>query len=401
MLPPGHTMTVSADGTIRTERYWPPASFPLAPAGGAVAEVRRQLERAVEEHLLADVPVASFLSGGIDSSVVTALAARHTTGRLQTFSVGFSHKQFDETEIAARVAGLYGTDHHRIELSDAEVIQLVQDAVAKMDLPSVDAINTYIVARKVAEAGIKVALSGLGGDELFGGYPSFADVPRLKWLALLPAPLRRILRLAGATGRRLADLPDGDVSTLTAWRRRTWTDAMQRAAGLPLVAVDAEPPPALPDDFARISWAELTGYMRHMLLRDSDQMSMAVSLELRVPFLDHELASYVLSLPRREKARPGRPKSLLIEACRDLLPREVHDRSKMGFVLPMAQWMRGPLAAFVDDGLRTVVEREYLSRDLVKEMHDAFCCGKLQWARVWALVVAGHYLRRHGQEVTA
>jgi asparagine synthase (glutamine-hydrolysing) len=141
--------------------------------------------------------------------------------------------------------------------------------------------------------------------------------------------------------------------------------------------------------------------MRHMLLRDSDQMSMAVSLELRVPFLDHELAGYVLSLPQREKARPGRPKGLLIEACRDLLPREVHDRPKMGFVLPMAAWMRGPLAAFVDEGLRTIVEREYLRDDLVGEMHGAFCAGKLHWSRVWALVVAGHYLRRHRPEVTA
>ncbi len=139
--------------------------------------LRELIEKAVEEHLLSDVPVASFLSGGIDSSVVTALAAQKLANKLQTYSVGFDLAEFDETAIAQEIAQRYGTEHHRIQLSEEEVIHSVTEAVGKLDLPSVDAINTYIVSRAVAARGVKVALSGLGGDELFGGYPSFRDVP--------------------------------------------------------------------------------------------------------------------------------------------------------------------------------------------------------------------------------
>ena len=206
--------------------------------------------------------------------------------------------------IAQEIAERYRTDHHRIQLSEEEVIHSVTEAVEKLDLPSVDAINTYIVSRAVAEHGVKVALSGLGGDELFGGYPSFRDVPRLKLIAGLPRPLRRTLGSVARLGDRLADLPGKtDAGELARWRRRFFTDDMIRRAGLPIAPAPFECPVELPDDYARISWAELTGYMRRMLLRDADQMSMAVSLELRVPFLDHELVEYVLGLPEAAKKR--------------------------------------------------------------------------------------------------
>ena len=184
------------------------------------------------------------------------------------------------------------------------MLHSVTEAVEKLDLPSVDAINTYIVSRAVAAHGVKVALSGLGGDELFGGYPSFRDVPRLKVIAGLPRPLRRILGSVARLGDRLADLPGkAGAGELARWRRRFFTDDMIRRAGLPSAPAPFECPVELPDDYARMSWAELTGYMRRMLLRDADQMSMAVSLELRVPFLDHELVEYVLGLPEAAKKR--------------------------------------------------------------------------------------------------
>ena len=172
--------------------------------------MRDLIDQAVDEHLLSDVPVASFLSGGIDSSIVTAVAAQKLEKKLQTFSVGFDLAEFDETAIAQEIAERYRTDHHRIQLSEEEVIHSVTEAVEKLDLPSVDAINTYIVSRAVAAHGVKVALSGLGGDELFGGYPSFRDVPRLKLIAGLPRPLRRILGSVAGLGDRLADLPGND-----------------------------------------------------------------------------------------------------------------------------------------------------------------------------------------------
>src|SRR5262249_24613806 len=155
---------------------------------------------------------------------------------------------------------------------------------------------------------------------LFGGYPSFRDVRRLKWVGKLPQGWRRLVG-----GVRLADLPEkAGTIELARWRRRFFTDEMLTAAGLPNETRKMEAPLELRDDFARISWAELTGYMREMLLRDSDQMSMAVSLELRVPFLDHQLVEYSLGLPAVEKLRWGRSKGLLIEAARDLLPTAVY-----------------------------------------------------------------------------
>jgi asparagine synthase (glutamine-hydrolysing) len=391
----GQAMTIGRDRRERSWLYWPPAQPIRSPKINAAAQVRQLLERAVEEHLLADVPVASFLSGGIDSSVVTAMAAQKLNRKLQTFSVGFESEEFDETSIALQVAQRYGTDHERIQLSDEDVIASVTEAVAKLDLPSVDAINTYIVSKAVAQRGVKVALSGLGGDELFGGYATFGDVPRLKWLAHFPASLRRLIGEATGHQDRLLDLPGGaGVAELARWRRRFLTDRQITSAGLPHREMVSAAAPDLPDDFARISWAELTGYMRRMLLRDSDQMSMAVSLELRVPFLDHELVEYVIGLPAAEKQRFRGTKGLLVEACRDLLPTAVFERPKRGFVLPMREWMTGPLDQFVNHGIEQAIDRRLVPAKFVHELRAAFEVGRLHWTRLWSVVVLGQFAER-------
>jgi asparagine synthase (glutamine-hydrolysing) len=395
VLPAGHAMTIARQGEMKTWRYWPARKAFVSSTDNLLRSVRDLIDQAVDEHLLSDVPVASFLSGGIDSSIVTAVAAQKLEKKLQTFSVGFDLAEFDETAIAQEIAERYRTDHHRIQLSEEEVIQSVTEAVEKLDLPSVDAINTYIVSRAVAAHGVKVALSGLGGDELFGGYPSFRDVPRLKLIAGLPRPLRRMLGSVAGLGDRLADLPSLAVAgELARWRRRFFTDDMIRRAGLPGAPSLFECPVELPDDYARVSWAELTGYMRRMLLRDADQMSMAVSLELRVPFLAHELVEYVLGLPEAAKKRYPGPKGLLVEACKDLIPPSVYRRPKAGFVLPMKAWMLGPLASFVEEGLRETVSHGLLPQTWVNEMNGAFQRGRLHWTRVWSIVVLGHFARR-------
>jgi asparagine synthase (glutamine-hydrolysing) len=395
VLPAGHAMTITRQGQIKTWRYWPSRKAFVSSTDNVLRQVRDLIDKAVDEHLLSDVPVASFLSGGIDSSIVTAVAAQKLEKKLQTFSVGFDVAEFDETAIAQEIAERYRTEHHRIQLSEEEVIHSVTEAVEKLDLPSVDAINTYIVSRAVAAYGVKVSLSGLGGDELFGGYPSFRDVPRLKLIAKLPRPLRKLLGAATKLGDRLADLPaTADTGELARWRRRFFTDDMIRRAGLPSAPAFFECPVEVPDDYARVSWAELTGYMRRMLLRDADQMSMAVSLELRVPFLDHELVEYVLGLPEAAKKRFPGPKGLLVEACRDLLPPSVYRRPKAGFVLPMKIWMLGPLASFVEEGLRETVSRRLLPEAFVNEISGAFQRGRLHWTRVWSIVVLGHFAKR-------
>ena len=395
MFPAGHYLTLSEEGVERWRRYWPGQDSLRTESILPTVRVRELLEFAVEEHLLADVPVACFLSGGIDSSIITALAAQKTEGRLLTFAVGFKERKWDETSFAAEVARRYNTEHHRIELSNEEAQSMVCDAVRCMDLPSVDAINTYIVSKKVADAGIKVALSGLGGDELFGGYPSFRDVPKLLWLASFPKFLRSMLRFAGSTGRRLSQMPEGDVYALTSWRRRFWMDDMIAEAKLPKTDFQISWSPDLPDNYARISWVELTAYMRHILLRDSDQMSMAPSLELRVPFLDHQLVEFALGLPARTKLKYGMCKGMLVESCRDLLPPSVYNRSKMGFALPMSDWMRTSLADFCQKGLSALKDHELLPAQVIDGYWNQFLSGELGWTRVWSMVVLGHYLDRN------
>jgi asparagine synthase (glutamine-hydrolysing) len=392
-LPPGFTLEVTPVGTLNIESFREvprPASVSHA---DPVSRVRELLEYSVEDHLQSDVPVASFLSGGVDSSIITALAAQKLSQPLLTFSVGYPQRSFDETAVAAEVAKRYRTDHHRIELNEEETVALVREAVTRLDLPSVDAINTYIVASVVAARGVKVALTGLGGDELFGGYPVFREIGRLRWLARCPASLRPLLARLGQWGRRVAEMPGDDLAAIVRWRRRFMTGSEAVAAGLPPHPFKVDDSPArLPDDFARVSWSEMTGYMRNMLLRDSDQMSMAVSLELRAPFLDHELVEYLFHLPAREKLRHGGSKGLLVAACRDLLPASVYRRPRMGFGPPMHEWMRGPQESFTEEGVAQVRAREIMKPDYLARLLDGFRSGTIHWTRVWSVAVLGHYL---------
>ena len=384
--------------------FWnPKPSNPVqhfkSPVSDPIQGVRELLDAAVAEHMISDVPVASFLSGGIDSSIISLLAARHMTQPLDTFTVCLPGTDLDESSIAEQVADRIGSIHHRIEVTEQEALTYVENAVEAMDLPSVDAINSYLVCQKVADAGIKVALSGLGGDELFGGYPSFEDVPRLLRYHHIPRQMFGILGSVDARFKRLADMPVGNgwkqVRALTHWRRYFRTHAELIKTGLSALPAEPELQAALFDDFSEISWAEISGYMRHILLRDSDQMSMAVSLELRVPFLDHRFVEYVLALPEAAKKKYPWKKGLLVEAFREELPREVYDRKKQGFELPMAKWMQGPLESYCQTGLLFLRERMPRLESLVQTSTKQFSTGKIHWTRLWALVVLGHYAEKH------
>jgi asparagine synthase (glutamine-hydrolysing) len=384
--------------SIRFERYWPSregAQTTEEPAD--VVEVRDLLEKVVESHLLADVPVACFLSGGIDSSVVTALAARAMgTRKLSTFSVGFSETEFDESNFARQMAELYRTDHHHITLSDADKLAFVTCAVAAMDLPSTDAINTYIVSDYVARNGFKVVLSGLGADEVFGGYPIFRDYSMVRAVAGTPRWLRSLIWSTGKASHLLDDLPmEKDGEMLSIWWRRVWPARKLSALGFQPPSFSREPSPPLRDAMAELSWGELSHYMRDTLLRDSDAMSMAHSLELRVPFLDAPLVSKILAYPAAEKFTPTRPKDLLLRATQDLIPQEIWNRPKMGFTLPMRKWMLGPLSDYCRDGLATLVSASVLSSEKTAKVWKDFESNALHWAAPWSLVVLGHYLHRN------
>lgn len=396
MLPAGCRMWVDGQGQGGIERWWPGSSSLGAEVHSveeARREVRRLVEESVSEHLLADVPVASFLSGGTDSSVVSLVAARAASQPLRTFSVGFPQKGLDERPIARLVAERAGARHTEIEVTPEDCIQWIVDGVGAMDLPSADAINSFIVSRAVRNEGLKVALSGLGGDELFGGYPSFRDVPRMALLGLMPRGMASALvrALPGKVRTKLEGAQGFDPFTLALLRRRWWSPDQLAASGVRGEVIWPVLPAKPRDAFAAVSWAEILGYTEPMLLRDSDQMSMAVSLELRVPFFDHRLVEFALGLPERLK-RGLPPKRLLIEAFPEDLPKEVWDRPRQGFVLPMDEWMRGPLRDFSTEGLESAKRR--LDAKWVDGVAGRFERGELHWTRLWQLVVLGHYMKR-------
>lgn len=404
-LPPGTWLKVSRTGQVETGTWWPDETsfLPVAQTNshaGWVQKVRTLLTQSVEEHLLSDVGVGAFLSGGIDSGIITLIAGRALGRQLKTFTVGFPEGSHDERDIARRVAAKAGSEHHEIEINEHTCLDWVKEAVFSLDIPSVDAINTYIVSKAVRQSGLKVALSGLGGDELFGGYPSFTHVPMLRALRFIPPSLRHhfISQLPERVREKLSGLTDPTALNLTVARRRFVSTDQLRGMGLADGNPAVIPAPTHLDTMGQISWGELHGYMLPMLLRDSDQMSMAVGLEIRVPFLDHQLVETVLSIPQRHKQGKN-TKPLLVEAFRHDLPAIVYDRPKQGFSLPMDSWLRGPLASFAGEGTQAAAELLGLAAPV--ESWRAFQQHKLHWTRVWIWCVLGQWASRYMVSVQA
>lgn len=370
----------------------------------AVQILRSKLEDSVRQHLVSDVPVAAFLSGGIDSSAVVALMAQVAEERPRTFTVVFQEKDFSEESYARTVAEKFGTEHREVLLGELSLLQMLPSALESMDQPTIDGINTYVISKAVAEAGIKVAMSGLGGDELFGGYPSFRRARQLRMLSAVPSALRKAAAQIGQAvlGESVQHRKAWFLLSSGATPQSTYTISRQlfsreEVAALtcadlnrdraPSRAVEAAPN-GNRDRFAEISLYELQGYMSNMLLKDTDQMSMAHSLEVRVPFVDREVIPFVLGLPERWKTDGQRPKPLLLDALGDLLPEEVRRRPKMGFTLPFDRWMHSSLHPDLD---RTFSSNGGLSHlgitDFAGKIWKAFDrAPRLErWSRPWAL----------------
>ena len=361
----------------------------------AAEAVRAALERSVDRHLESDVPVTVFLSGGLDSSIVAALAARHAASAIDGFTVTFTERRFDEREVARTVAKRFGIRHHEIPLGGDDLLAALPSAFAAMDQPTLDGINTWVVSRAVRRHGAKVVLSGLGGDELFAGYPSFRRARALSRYARLPAPAKTMAahvasRMGGVRGAKVAlGLRRGSPADAAYLASRTLFGERQIAdlcrgnvvpiagalAGLTLLQ--------------QVSWREVTGYMRNTLLRDSDVFSMAHGLELRVPFVDREVAAAAFAAADALKLARGVMKPLLVDAFDDLLPRIVWDRPKQGFVLPFADWMRGPLASELAATLGNAERLAALglSPRATRASWTAFTRGDpgVTWSRPWAL----------------
>jgi len=378
---------------------------PVADRATAVELVRGALERSIDRHLVSDVPVALFLSGGIDSSIVAALAAQRAGTTIDGFTVTFSDQRFDESAVALRVARRHRIRHHLIPLGDEDLLAALPRAFAAMDQPTFDGINTYVVSEAVRTHGTKVVLSGLGGDELFAGYPSFRRARTLSRYALIPAPARHVAarlvaNMGGIRGAKMAlglrhSLP-GDAAYLAS---RTLFGSRQVSDLCGARALATEGAPRDLSVLRQVSWRELTGYMRNTLLRDSDVLSMAHGLELRVPFLDREVISAAFQIEDSLKLSRRMTKPVLVDATRDLLPAQVWDRPKQGFVLPFASWMHGALAAEVTTTLGDVdrIQSVGLNPDAVRAVWSGFIRGQagVTWSRPWALYALLRWVAAH------
>lgn len=441
-LPPGHRMLLYVPERRRMPRAraWWDATRSSAAKGAqrtrdfssAAKALRPLLQDAVRAHLIADVPVGLFLSSGLDSCAIAALAARERAG-ICSFTLTFPGTTYDEAPLARDVAKHCGTQHREIPLKGDTVVSRFEEAVAALDQPSMDGINTYFVSWAAREAGLKVALSGLGGDELFGGYPQFTDTPRIRrliqmaWFA--PSPLRNAIAplLRGVIAARSS--PDAARKAIAAW---LLPDALPHAyfftrslfpvgAELSrLIAPRFRPSSVAADgvtleptwlgwleraaDGARklegigsVSWLEMRCYMAGTLLRDTDSVSMARSLEVRVPLLDTPLVEFVGALPDAARRRDGTSKALLNEAVADLLPGEILTQKKRTFTLPWQEWLRGPLrkkleASFAEPAPSLA---PFLRADGVREVWSSFLAGKTSWSRPWSIYVLNEWCRRH------
>lgn len=426
MLEAGHVLTVDTSGDVSQRRYWQLSSKSIAEpssAQGVRQRVGELLDAAVADHLVSDVPVGLFLSGGIDSGALASVLADR--GHVpSTFTVSVGDESLDESEEALAVARAFNTDHHELRISEGDALQLLPSMLEAVDHPSGDGVNTFIVSSVARKAGLKVALSGLGGDEIFGGYPSFRRLtpimPAVRQWSRVPRPMRRaaadLVRAVGGgavTATKAAAVLESDGTMATVWpiTRQVFSNEERRA----LLRRSHWPSPSTRDSYygllstadsntsdetwASVSYAESRAYMHDVLLRDTDQMSMAHALEVRVPLLDHRLVEYVTSLPASIKA--GRyPKSLLVESLPLPLPSTSTDRPKRGFTLPFDPWMRGALAPMCERALGSsgLDGRNLFQPGEMTKLWQRFIDRRpgVTWSRVWTLVVLNHWLDRHG-----
>ncbi|HVD86936.1 MAG TPA: asparagine synthase (glutamine-hydrolyzing) [Solirubrobacterales bacterium] len=422
-LPPGHLLSWQG-GEIALRRYARPA--PVAaeevrrePIEELAAELREVLDDSVAAHLLADVPVGVLLSGGVDSGGIAALASAHTDEPLRTFSIGFEEGGFDELDRARLVAERYGTDHHELILRP-DAVDLLSKLVESFDEPFGDssALPTYLVS-ELAAGHVKVALSGEGGDELFGGYYTYvADLlaPRVGRLAALAAPLAEALpsrhdrvgfdykakRFARAAAK--AD----PLERHHAWKEIFAPETRVALAGGGASGWDpvdlyreryAETVSAEP--LARMQDVDLGIYLVDDLLVKTDRLSMAHSLELRVPFLDPRVAEFAMALPTRMKVRGFAKKRLLRRALAPLLPKQIVHGRKQGFSIPLAAWLRGPLEPFAREVLApSTLERQgLLAPAAVAPLLDRHLAGREDLSRqIWGLMALTLWFDRYASD---
>lgn len=418
-LEAGH-YAIIRDQAIQSTAYW---TLTLPPVLDISKEEARRSVRdlfldSVLKRLAGDVPVGAFLSGGIDSSLVVACMAELQSQPVETFTICMPPGQGDESAYAAIIAKKYNTRHHAVVIRPESFLGHLDQIFSDMDSPSGDGPNTWLVSRYTREAGLRVALSGLGGDEWFAGYAKslmFQRLLRNRNLLFIPRPLRLLAGFILSQSRtstmrkfpRLLKLDAWDLSAIypvlrevndketighLLFRKGDEDDVRARLARH-LVFVRQD------NCLSQASLGEFETYTRDVLLRDADQMSMAHALEVRAPFFDYRLVGFVLALADGLKY-PTTPKKLLVESLAPRLPERISQRPKMGFALPFDHWLRNELKDFAGQALERLTDHPAFQGDSVSKLWNAYCRGdqKVGWTSIWELVVFSEWVHRNRLE---
>ncbi len=421
MLLPGHYIIANFN-EIKIQKYWDINQFTPSkaidiPYNKVCAKVNTLFEKAVERRLVADVPFGAFLSGGIDSSAVVGMMSKVSTSKVKTFSVVFEDEQFNEAKYARIIAHKFNTEHHEIKLTPTDFKNVLNDALLAMDHPSGDGPNTYVVSKATKNAGITMALSGLGGDELFAGYDIFnrtLKLDKLKWISGIPgialaAKLNLLIRpsVSAAKIAELLDLNSLNFKNTYPLSRQVLLEEQiakllknknkaKNSVAEIIKNIDAKSGNLL----SAVGIAEISTYMQNILLRDTDQMSMAHALEIRVPFLDYELVEYVIGLTDNYKI-PVTPKKLLIDSLGDMLPPEIVNRPKMGFTLPWKNWLKSDLRSLCEENLTLLGQNPHFNAEELNSLWKRFLKDDpfISWSRIWYLVVLQSWITNNKIEV--
>jgi len=424
MLMPGcyislrHTGNQSNTISLSHHSYWKPGSpeglsSPKGKSKNRICEdIFTLLSQSVERRLVSDVPFGAFLSGGIDSSAIVGLMSQVMTQPVNTFSVTFEDKSFSEEVFSREIAKRFRTSHQEIYLKASELLTMLPEALASLDHPSGDGLNTWVISKVTKNAGIDMALSGLGGDELFAGYDLFKRLYYLNKYGMLgnmPPWLRNIpSRWLDMVTPSVAVFKTQEILHLGNWNLENTYPVMRsllsekkitgllsepfgkenRVANI-IKGLQSNDIPFL----SQVSIAEFSVYLQNILLRDTDQMSMKHALEVRVPFLDYELVEYVLQVNDEVKF-PHSPKQLLVESLNGLLPKEIYHRKKMGFVFPWDTWMRNDLKSFCESSLFSLAHFEIFDMNGIRMLWSDFLKGDkvVTWSRIWPLVALANWL---------
>lgn len=387
-LKKGTMLSITLPGLKVTEEVFTRFTFQstINTMPAAIAAVREKLMAAVQRHLLSDAPIGLFLSGGIDSSLLTLLAHKTLQDNLHTISIVFENKKFSEEKYQKIIIDKTGAKHHSYTVGENDFFQCVPDILQAMDQPSIDGINSYFISKYAKKIGLTAVLSGIGADELFGGYNSFNQTGKVYFLEKLPSFVFGLAEnLPGYKKKKLAFLSRKDAlgeyllhrAIYTPYQVAAIVDGKIEEVKKAINRIDVSDASSIKDKRDVISWSEQNLYMQNQLLKDTDYMSMWHSLEVRVPFLDKELMETVHSIAPSVKYDPVIKKHLLIKAFQDILPHEIYSRKKQGFTFPFEKWI---------SSVQTTKQRD---AEFIKKFEQVKS-GQIQWVRYWAYLLACH-----------